>query len=112
MLLLQTSFVGHMPSTKHCAKCDRVRSATLFYKRAQNKDGLSSYCKDCWKLIIKSRKKKMYAQQAEYREEHKAERQENYKRYWQEKGEILKARRRARYAARKKEAAKAAKNKK
>jgi hypothetical protein len=54
----------------------------------------------------------MYAQQAEYREEHKAERQENYKRYWQEKGEILKARRRARYAARKKEAAKAAKNKK
>lgn len=54
----------------------------------------------------------MYAQQAEYREGHKKERKRLYKQYWEENSDEIKARRRARYAELKKEAAKAAKNKK
>jgi hypothetical protein len=101
-----------MSGTKHCAKCDRTRSVNLFYKRAQAKDGLSSYCIDCWKELNESRKDEMYAQQAEYREGHRVMRRKTYKKYWEENADEIKARRRARYAQLKKEAAKAAQNKK
>jgi hypothetical protein len=112
MLLLETNLSGNMSGTKHCAKCDRNRSTNLFYKRAQSKDGLSSYCIDCWKALNEKRKEEMYAQQAEYRDEHRDERRKTYRKYWKENAEEIKARRRARYAELKKEAAKAAQNKK
>jgi len=112
MLQLETSLLDIMSSTKHCAKCDRTRSVSLFYRRAQCKDGLSSYCKDCWKTLIEDRKDEMYAQQAEYREEHRDERAKKYKEYREKNLNWINARRRERYALEKKEAAKAAKNKK
>ena len=112
MLQIETIFLGPMSSTKHCAKCDRTRSTNLFYKRAQAKDGLSSYCTECWKSLNEDRKAELYAQQAEYRNEHRSERRKSYREYWDKNSEEIKARRRSRYAELKKEAAKAAKNKK
>ena len=32
---------------KQCSKCETVKEASEFYKRAKSKDGLQNYCKDC-----------------------------------------------------------------
>lgn len=93
---------------KTCAKCNKEKPASEFYKRAQLLDGLSSYCKDCWKEIFEERKDSMYKQQAEYRKKNAVQRRKKHKEYWKEHGEEIRARRRAKYRAEKEGAAKAA----
>ena len=93
---------------KLCAKCNTEKPTSEFYKRSQLADGLSSYCKLCWKELNQERKKDMYKQQAEYRAENAEKRKKTFKKYWDENRDKILARRRAKYKAEKKEAAKAA----
>lgn len=41
---------------KHCARCGIEKSYSDFYKNNQCRDGYSSYCKDCNKLIGKAQR--------------------------------------------------------
>lgn len=93
--------------TKICYKCQEEKSAKEFYKRSQLADGLSTYCKDCWKSINEERKDALYAQQAEYRAQNLSKRRKAFKKYWKEHREEILTKRRKRYQE-KKEAAKAA----
>jgi hypothetical protein len=93
--------------TKICYKCQEKKSANEFYKRAQLIDGLSTYCKDCWKAINEERKEILYAQQAEYRAQNSDKRNKAFKKYWKKNREEILANRRKRYQE-KKEAAEAA----
>jgi excinuclease UvrABC ATPase subunit len=90
---------------KLCAHCNKEKPVTEYYKRAQLADGLSSYCKECWKELNQKRKRKLYKQQAEYRKDNADKRAKNYKKYWAEHKEEILAKRRAKYHEQKKEAA-------
>lgn len=39
--------------TKKCYKCQEEKDATLFNKNRVRKDGLSTYCKECTKIVRK-----------------------------------------------------------
>lgn len=51
---------------KICTKCKEEKSKALFSKSAKGKDGLASWCKDCYKDYRDSRKEKTKAWQREY----------------------------------------------
>lgn len=43
---------------KTCSQCNQTKDASLFFKHNQTKDGLHSWCKDCFKIgNLKSREK-------------------------------------------------------
>lgn len=43
--------------TKTCSKCSTVKPVALFYNAKANKDGLTSQCKDCFRVYKKAYKK-------------------------------------------------------
>ncbi len=61
--------------TKRCSKCRKRKKISLFGKRSQAKDGLSSYCKKCHnkRAIAEYYKNPQYMKKynKEYRENHK-----------------------------------------
>ena len=98
-----------MSQTKVCSKCNKEQSITEFYKRKQLLDGLSSYCKNCWKILNEKRKSELYDQQADYRKKNKNKRKRLREIYYSKFKEKILAHKRKRYQEQKK-AAKAAKN--
>jgi hypothetical protein len=40
---------------KLCTKCETTKDSSLFYKRTKSHDGLSSWCKDCFKKYDQDR---------------------------------------------------------
>lgn len=82
--------------------------ASEFFKRKQILDGLSSYCKTCWREINQERKSKMYKQQAQYRKKHKADRKKLREEYYSKFKKRILARKRKKYKEEKEKAAKAA----
>lgn len=83
--------------TKTCARCGKERPTSQFYKRKQLKDGLSSYCKDCWKEVNEERKREMYKQQAQYRQKNKAQRKKLRDDYYSKFKDRILARKRKTY---------------
>lgn len=94
--------------TKVCARCHREQPVSEYFKRKQLLDGLSSYCKTCWKEINEERKAEMYKQQARYRKTHKADRKKLRDKYYSKFRERILARKRKKYKEQKEKAAEAA----
>lgn len=76
---------------KTCTKCKAEKFEEDFYKDANKKDGLKSWCKDCHLEDNKKREEKYNETRRNYRKEHSEECKENKRRYYKNnKEKILK----------------------
>jgi hypothetical protein len=73
--------------SKKCLDCGKELPATTeyFYKSSGKRDGLNIYCKQCYKdHRSKNNYKNSKSYHKEYREKHKARRDDDYKRLWRQ----------------------------
>jgi hypothetical protein len=46
---------------KQCTSCKEIKDRNLFVKRKKSKDGLDSYCKECWAFMCRIRRQEKSA---------------------------------------------------
>ena len=66
---------------KKCTKCENTKEYKEFNKCKSNKDGLSSYCKQCLKEYRKTYDKKHKTRLMKYRNEYRAEHKDKVREY-------------------------------
>ena len=57
-----------MKTTKTCTKCNKDKELTGFYKAAKHKDGITNWCKGCFRDYQVSNKEKLRQYGVDYRE--------------------------------------------
>ena len=89
-----------MTGTKTCTKCMIPKDISMFFRRKASKDGLSTWCKDCYRLYNSSyysdHRKRYKEKRATYYTEHKEQYAERGKKYFKShKEELYESRREA-----------------
>lgn len=82
-----------MTGTKTCTKCLTAKDKRMFFKRKASKDGLSTWCKDCYKQYgssyYASHREQYKEKRAKYYSEHKEQYAERGRKYFEEHKEEL-----------------------
>jgi hypothetical protein len=81
--------------TKICSKCKTEKDNSHFYKCKKSKDGLKSWCKECYAELTKERTKSGYW--SKHPRKYTAEQKEQHKQYCLKNKEKIKAQRKEKY---------------